>query len=136
MLEMEKFYENDKFARHLGIELLEVYEGKAKARMKIEEHHLNSVNTVHGGALFSLADLVFSVASNSHGNVAVAINANMSYFNAVKEGTLFAEGWEISRNPRLATYNIDITDEKGARIAAFQGTVYRKKETIDKIIQV
>ena len=31
--------------------------------MKIKEHHLNSMGTVHGAALFALADLVFAVAS-------------------------------------------------------------------------
>lgn len=134
MDKMKKFYENDRFARYLGIELLEIYEGGAKACMKVEEQHLNSVNTVHGGALFSLADFVFSMASNSHGNIAVAINANISYFNAVQKGTLFAEGWEVAKNPRLATYNIEITDEEGGKIAAFQGMVYRKKETIDAVI--
>jgi acyl-CoA thioesterase len=124
-----KFYRNDKFSEYVGIELIEVSEGRAKAKMEIKDHHLNSIGTVHGAALFALADLIFAVASNSHGNIAMAINANITYLKAAKKGVLFAEGIEMSLNPKLATYTIHITDEKNDLIAIFQGMVYRKKET-------
>ena len=39
--------------------------------MEIKEHHLNGIKKVHGAAIFTLADLVFAVASNSHGTVAM-----------------------------------------------------------------
>jgi len=124
------FRENDKFARHSGIELLELSEGRAKAVMKIREHHLNSVGSVHGGAIFTLADFVFAVASNSHGTVAVAINVSISYMKAASEGSLFAEANEVAINPKLASYTVNVTDEHGSLIAVFQGMVYRKKETV------
>jgi acyl-CoA thioesterase len=85
---------------------------------------------VHGGAIFSLADAVFSVASNSHGTLAVAINVSISYFRAVRSGTLFALADELSLNPKLATYLIKIEDEQGGPVAFFQGTVYRKKDKL------
>jgi len=133
MKNIKKFFENDKFAEYLGIELLEVSEGKAKAKMEIKEHHLNSVKIAHGGAIFALADLVFSVASNSHGTVAVSINVSISYLKAVKTGTLFATAEEVSCNPKLATYTIHVTDEEDDIIAIFQGMVYRKKEKLEDI---
>ena len=130
MEDLKKFVARDRFARHLGIEVLEYSEGKARARMKIQDHHLNSAGTLHGGAIFSLADAVFSVASNSHGTLAVAINVGISYFKALKSGTLLAEAEEVSLNPKLATYLIKVTEEKGDVVALFQGTVYRKRETL------
>lgn len=135
MNKMEKFIARDHFARHLGIEMLEVSEGIARARMTIKEHHLNSAGSVHGGALFSFADAVFSVASNSYGTLAVAINVSISYFTAVNSGTLYAASEEVSVNPKLATYLIRIQDEHRKTIALFQGTVYRKKESIDDILK-
>jgi acyl-CoA thioesterase len=130
MEHMIKFFKNDRFADRVGIELLEVSEGRARAKMEIKDHHLNSVNIVHGAAIFSLADLVFSVASNSHGTVAVAINVNISFLKAASQGTLFAEAIEVSRNPKLASYTIRVTDESDDLIAIFQGMVYRKKVKI------
>lgn len=128
--EIKRFFKKDKFAESLGIELLEVSEGGAKARMEITSGHLNSLGTVHGGALFTLADFIFAVAANSHGRATVAINANISYMKAVKSGELIAEAREVSSNHKLATYTIDITDEDGELIAIYQGLAYRKRAKI------
>ena len=128
---VERFIAQDRYARYLGAEILAWSEGYAKAKLELNENHLNSVNTVHGGVLFSLADAVFSVASNSHGHVAVAIQVCISYFTAVSSGTLFAEAREVSRNPKLATYLIEVTDGNGSLLAMFQGTVYRKTARLE-----
>jgi acyl-CoA thioesterase len=133
--DVKRFVENDRFAGHLGVEILEFTDGRAKARMAIQNHHLNSAGTVHGGAIFALADAVFSAASNSHGTLAMAINVSISYFKAVSGGALTAAAEEVSLNPRLATYLIPVYDEQGNKIALFQGTVYRKKESIKDILK-
>jgi len=132
---MKKFVQQDHFARHIGVEILEYGKGTAKARMELGKHHRNSAGMVHGGAIFSLADAVFSIASNSHGTLAVAINVSISFFKAATGGTLFAEAEEVSINPKLATYLITVTDDAGSKIALFQGTVYRKKDTIADIVK-
>ncbi len=130
MEEMKKFFQRDLFARHLGIELLEVTEGKARAKMPIKDFHFNSLGSVHGGAIFSLADFVFAAASNSYGTMAVAINVCISYLRAARGGTLFADAREVSRNPKLASYAISIKDDASNLVAIFQGMVYRKKDQI------
>ncbi len=130
MQAIREFFKRDRFAEHSGIELLEIGEGRARARMPIQDHHHNGVNLVHGGAIFTLADLVFAVASNSHGTIAVAINASIWFIKAAKEGTLYAEAKEVSRNPKLAVYSIEVTDDAGEMVAKFEGMVYRKKDPI------
>ena len=117
----------DAFAKHNGIELVEIGSGTAKAVMTVGKEHFNGVGIVHGAAIFSLADFAFAAASNSHGVVAVAINANISFVKAATSGTLTAEAREQSINPKLATYLVDVTDDEGDRVATFQGMVYRKK---------
>jgi acyl-CoA thioesterase len=130
MQTLKEFFKNDRFAALSGIELVEVSPGRARAKMEITESHLNGINTVHGGAIFTLADLAFAAASNSHGTVAVAINASIWYVKAALEGTLFAEAREVSMNPKLATYTIEVVDQTGELIASFQGMVYRKQQSI------
>lgn len=124
------FARRDRLAQHLGIELLEVGEGSAVAEMDVQPHHLNGVDLVHGGALFSLADFVFAAASNSHGRVSVAINTHMSFIKAATGGRLRAEGRETFLGPKIATYDIVITDQDGEEIALFQGMAYRKKNPL------
>jgi acyl-CoA thioesterase len=132
---LKKFVQKDRFAKHLGIEMLEYGGGRARARMTVVAHHLNSAGTVHGGAIFSLADAAFSAASNSHGSLALAINVSISFFKAVRDGVLVAEAREASFNPRLATYLINVTDQDSNAVALFQGTVYRKKDSIAEIVK-
>jgi acyl-CoA thioesterase len=133
MDDLKRFVESDSFARHLGVEMLEYGGGRAKARLEIKADHLNSARSLHGGAIFSLADAVFSAASNSHGTLAVAIQATISFFKAVTQGTLVAEAEEVSLNPKLATYLITVKDEAEDLIAQFQGTVYRKSDRIGDV---
>lgn len=125
-----KFFRNDRYAELSGIEIVEVGEGRAKARLTVSERHLNGVDLVHGGAIFTLADLAFAVASNSHGTVAVAINASVSFLKAARSGTLQAEAVEVSRNPRLGSYTVTVTDDAGDIVAIFQGMVYRKSDPL------
>jgi acyl-CoA thioesterase len=120
--------ENDQFARHSGIELVEVAGGYAKAKMVILDYHLNGVKTVHGGAIFTLADFAFAAASNSHGRIAMGINATVVYMKAVNTGVLFAEARELSLNHNLGNYIVNILDEQNDLVAVFQGTAYRKKD--------
>jgi acyl-CoA thioesterase len=133
MEKIKNFLKKDQFAKHNGIELVDVSEGYAKVRMNIQPIHLNGVGIAHGGAIFTLADFAFAAASNSHGTVAVAINVSISFLKAVSGGTLTAEAKEVSINPRLATYTIPVTDENGDLVASFQGMVYRKKDQIPDV---
>ena len=130
-MDVKEFLSRDRFAELLGIELLEAANGKAKAKLDIKEKHLNALDFAQGGAIFTLADFTFAAASNSHGNIAVAINANISFLKAAGKGTLYAEAFEISRNNSIATYTINITNAQKELIACFQGMVYRKKETFN-----
>lgn len=124
-----KAFEKDVFAKNNGIKLLEAAPGYAKACMEITSAHYNSVGILHGGALFTLADFTFAVASNSHGRVALAIDAEISFFKATSTGILTAEAKEIALNNKLGTYLVEITNEAKEHIAHFKGTVYRKKDT-------
>jgi acyl-CoA thioesterase len=122
--------DNDQFAKHSGLELLEVSSGYAKVKMVIAAYHLNGVGIVHGGAIFTLADFAFAVASNSHGPTAVGINSSITFIKAVKAGVLFAEAQEVSLNSKIGNYNVNVSDESNDVIAVFQGTAYRKKTNI------
>ncbi len=130
MEQVKQFFLQDRYAHHSGIELLSVEPGHAVAQMHVQPYHFNAVGRVQGGAIFTLADFVFAAASNASGQVAVSINVSITYMGAASSGTLRAEARELSGNPRLATYTVDVTDDSGALIAVFQGLTYRKNQTL------
>ena len=133
-MDIKEFFRRDQFAAHNGVELLEVTPGGAKVRMDVREHHLNGLRSVHGGAIFTLADFAFAAACNSHGTVAVALNVNISFVKAGMPGTtLYATAREVSVSPKIGTYEIDVTNGGGELIATFQGLAYRKREKLSDI---
>jgi len=125
---------HDKFAKLLGIELVEVGPGHAVARMPVTDDHKNSLGIVHGGATFSLADLAFAAASNSRGRAAVAINVSIAYVAAGTGTMLTATARETSLTPKLATYTVNIADDEGTTVAIFDGMVYRKRASLDEAV--
>lgn len=126
MEKIKKFFEGDLFAKHCGIEILEVKPGWSRCRLEIQERHLNGVRVVQGGAIFTLADLAFALACNAHGTVAVAINVSITFMKGVSQGVLIAEAVEEAKTPKLSTCKVNVTNEAGDLIATFQGLAYRK----------
>ena len=126
MDKVETFARKDAFARHCGVEILEIGDGTARGRLAIGAEHLNGVGIVHGAAIFTLADAVFAAAANSHGYVAVAININISYLKATEDGVLYAQAVENNARGRVGSYTVTITDQTEQTIALFEGLVYRK----------
>ena len=126
------FFNNKKdFSNNIGIQLLEVRHGYAKARLKINDFHLNQADIAHGGAIFTLADFTFAVASNSFGMVSLAINTSISFMNPAKKGDeLIAEAKLIDESRKLGNYEVLITC-KDKKIAFFTGTVYKKDSKIN-----
>lgn len=130
MSELRSFFGGDRFAARNGIELLELEEGRALARLAVSGEHLNSAGVVQGGAIFTLADFAFAAASNSRGKVALAIEAHVTFLRAVREGVLLAEAREESGSRRLSTCTVRVTDEGGELVALFTGTAYRKDDPL------
>ena len=122
------FFKNDRFAVMAGVELMEISEGYAKARMLITKDHLNGGGVCQGGALFTLADLAFAAAVNSHLVLTFSTSSNITFFQSVAQGYVYAEAREIVNHPRLPYAEVKITDEDGRLIAVFTSSGYRKKD--------
>jgi len=112
----------------LGITVLAGGPGRAEVAMTVEPRHLNFNGGCHGGAIFSLADSAFGLASNSHGPLASGIAAHITYQAGVRAGErLIARATEVSRSRRVAVYRIDVVrpEVEGGEtaVSSFTGTV-------------
>jgi phenylacetic acid degradation protein PaaD len=115
----------DPFADRLGIELVGVSSDEIVLAMEIGADHLNFLGVGHGGVMFSLADCAFSLASNSAGDRAVAIDTHLVLTAGAREGDrLEATVREISRGRTLGTYRAEVTKGDGRIAGLFTGTVY------------
>jgi acyl-CoA thioesterase len=126
-----KFFEKDRFAHYVGIELIEVEAGYAVTSLNISEKHLNGLDIVQGGAIYTLADFAFAAATNSNGLATVGINTNITFFKAPKGRVITAKARETSAEKKICGCDVEVIDEDGSLIAKFSGTGYRINKTID-----
>ena len=124
--DLTTFFGRDRYASSGGMRVVEVRTGYARAEMVVEPRHMNTVGIAQGGALFTLADLAFAAASNSHGVVAVACQADITYFKGVGGGKITAVAKEIARTRKLSTCVVRLEDESGELVALFKGVAYIK----------
>lgn len=121
----------DPFARHLGIELLSLEPGHSRLAMTLQPYMQNFNGLAHGGAIFALADAAFAAASNSHGQVAVALSMTIHYLNAPSPGArLIATAAESRLGRTAAFYDIVVAEEGGSTVARCQGVVQRRDRLV------
>ena len=111
----------DAASRALGIEVVEVGDGTATARMTIRDDMVNGHAIAHGGVVFSLADTAFACACNSFGPVNVAASAEIVFVAAAHAGdVLTATARARTRFGRSGIY--DVTVRRGDHVVAeFRG---------------
>ena len=116
-------FKADRYATEVsGIELVEVRENYAKAKLVVEPKHMNALGIVQGGALFTLADFAFAVAINAEQeNSAVAVECHISFLKPVTKGTIYAESLLVSKSKSLTAHDVTITNESGDIVAKFHG---------------
>ncbi len=132
---VRRLMRRDRWAATAGATIEEVREGRARVRMRLRPAHLNGVGVVQGGAVFTLADYAFAIASNSHGTVAVALDVSITFARAARTGTLVAEAVEESLSRRVSVCNVRVTDDAGEVVALFRGTAFRKEDPIDALLR-
>ncbi|MHB8158176.1 MAG: PaaI family thioesterase [Desulfocucumaceae bacterium] len=116
----------DPFPRHLGIEVLEVKPGYARVGMKVADFMTNIHRITHGGAIFTLADVALGNASNSWGDVEVAMNVTIYYLRPSKPGDcLTATATAENITSKTGLYRIKVQNESGELVASADGLVYR-----------
>lgn len=112
------FFVADRFAMVTsGIEIEEVDDGYAKCSMKVDERHVNATGHVMGGAIFTLADFVFAVATNTREKVTVTTVSQISYLGTPKGDVLYGESRILKDGRRNCFYEITITDNLETPVA-------------------
>lgn len=92
-------------AKHLNIEIIHVEKGYALCEMKCTSNHYNKISTVHGGAIFALADTTAGTCANYHGTKMSTANCDFHYFAPIKSDcTLVCEAKEIKYGLNLCVY--------------------------------
>ena len=129
--EARKEFSKDLYATELsGAEIDEIGENYAKCSMKLTDKHRNAYGGIMGGAIYTLADFAFAVASNFGKEYAtVSVVGQASFMSAPKGDILYAEADLIKDGRSNCFYEVKITDDMGriAAVVSFNGAHVPKK---------
>lgn len=115
--EIRTIFRNDHFATENGAVIESVEDGLARCSMVLTTHHKNAAGGIMGGAIFTLADFAFAVASNCKGVLHVSRTSQITFLGAAKGGQLIATARRIKEGRTTCYYLVEITDELGTQIA-------------------
>ena len=99
------------FGEFIGIEILELAEGKSRCSLQLKDHHLNNGGRVHGGVLTSLADTAAGVAVRSvrpEGKLSATTDLSISFIRPPKGPSLEAMAEVIHSGRQLFRTEISV----------------------------
>lgn len=115
---MENNTEKDKFARSIGVQVIEALSERAVCKLEINENHLNGLGLVNGGVLFTIGDLAMAVAANANGSSTVTLSSNIEFIKSASSGTLVAVATPIKTGKTISRYRVEITLEETSQLIA------------------
>jgi acyl-CoA thioesterase len=131
MNSLKDFLRNDRFAAEAGVELKQITSHSATATMVVTQSHLNAGGVCQGGALFTMADLVFAAVANSCGQLTFSISSTIIFHHSAVVGdVLQAVAEETYNHHKLPCVSVKIVNQNQVLIASFEGIGYRKEKQL------
>ena len=107
-----RFNRDNTYVQNLKIELVDMSLGYVKGKMMVTEDVLNPYGSVHGGCLYSLADIVSGIAA------CTAIPLTI------------CEGMEIRQGKKVSLYEANIYDDKGQLVDKARFSFYMMNRSV------
>ena len=114
------------FAQHVGIVTTKIEEGYAEAKMTLQAFHRNPTGIVHGGALYTLADVVVGSANASLGTHGVTVDGAYHYLAPAAKGKeVTAVATCVKPGGKICVFDVEVRTDEGTLIGKGTFTTYR-----------
>ena len=122
----------DRFGKHAGLTYTRWEKGYSRCVLKITDSLLNPYGTVHGGALFTMADSGMGFAlvpTLQEGERCASLEVSIVYVKAISSGRLICDTTVVKRSSNSAVLESEIKSG-GQLIAKALGTwvVYKERK--------
>jgi acyl-CoA thioesterase len=124
--------ELDRFSKHNGLTYIKWEKGYSRCSLDVNDSLLNPYGTVHGGALFTMADSGMGFAlvpALEEGEQCASIEVSIVYLKAIKSGTLICDTTVVKKSSKSAILESEIRSG-GQLVAKALGTwiIYKKRD--------
>lgn len=120
------------FAKLLGIRIEDASEGYCKGSLEITKDFTNPIGSVHGGVLYTLADVMSGTAAATTGYTWTTTSGEYHYLRAgLNTEKIYAEARVIKAGKKLAVFDVEVTDQSDAVLGRGTFTFYNLGKEID-----
>lgn len=109
--ENQKYIDANAFAVQNHIVISKMEENYAEGYIDLVPDSLNTYGGVHGGALFTLADVCAAFAARTDGRSYVTQQANSNFLRSASTGRIIAKGNVINRSRNFCLIEVNIYDK-------------------------
>jgi uncharacterized protein (TIGR00369 family) len=115
------------FARHIGVEWIDLDPDGARARIKVEDHHLQPFGVVHGGVYAALAESICSAATydavRENDEVALGMANSTTFLRPIAGGHVNALARVRQRGRTTWVWDVELSDDEGQPCALVRMTL-------------
>jgi len=118
-------------AARMGIKVLEWSAERVVGTMRVDGN-TQTFGLLHGGASCVLAETLGSFGASAHasdlfGGIALGVEISATHHRSARTGTVTGIATPLHRGSTIATYEIVITDDGGARVCTARLTCLLRK---------
>jgi acyl-CoA thioesterase len=98
--------------------VIEALPERAVCKLDINENHLNGLELVNGGVLFTIADYAMAVAANANGSSTVTLNSSIDFIKSASKGTIVAVATLVKAGRTISRYRVEVRLEENSELLA------------------
>ena len=122
---MHELYESNPFVSLLQMKITQLETDMIELSMPITSNHTNLYDTVHGGALASLADTAMGMACSLTGKKVVTLEMNLNFVRAAgRRKSLHAIGRVLHNGRQTLVAEAEIFDNENKLVTKARGTFF------------
>lgn len=115
------------FDRLYGLELVELSDGEARARVAVRDEIRQPYGLVHGGVYASIAEsvtsLVTAIGVLAEGKGAMGLSNNTSFLRPITAGSVHAHAVRLHRGRTTWVWDVRFSDDEGRLCAITRMTI-------------
>lgn len=114
---MDYYNKNNHFMAKNNIRIVALQKGYSEVALEIDEGSLNINGTLHGGVIFTMADVAAGSAARTNGVACTTLSSHINFIKTAKCGKVKAIATQIHKGRTTGVYKVDIFDEQRALLA-------------------
>ena len=117
LLNFEEYQKSNPFMLHNHIEQVEVTDDHCRVKVTLKPESMNLNGAVHGGLIYSMADVVCGIQSRTSGGRYVTQSSHVNFLRNTKGNEIYCDTEVIKRGRTMVIIHFQVTDDAGKLMA-------------------